>query len=154
MKARNVILLIGILVLINGCATKSQLGLEEKVITLISPTGESVKILVEVADSPGERTKGLMFREELAEEQGMLFIFDEEEMLTFWMKNTLVPLDIIFFDEAGEFVSSTMMVPCERDPCPVYQSKGEAMYALEVESGFIDIYRVGDGWLLEIPESS
>ena len=115
-------------------------------LTLLSPTGQRIELRVEVADSDEERSRGLMFREELSEGHGMLFVFDGPQMLSFWMKNTVIPLDILFFDEGGKLVSTATMEPCVTERCPIYASGGEAQFALEVPAGFVDRYGVGDGW--------
>lgn len=117
-------------------------------ITLLSPAGQHIEIQVEIADTPDERSRGLMFRTELPAERGMLFIFEEPEILSFWMKNTLLPLDILFLDGAGRIVAQATMEPCQADPCLTYTSATAARYALEVPSGFIQKYGVGQGWRL------
>ena len=95
-----------------------------------------VTLQVEVADEPAERAEGLMGRTELPEGRGMLFIFPESQNLSFWMKNTLIPLDILFFDERKKFIGWQSMEPCKIDLCKLYSSKKPATYALEVASGF------------------
>lgn len=97
-----------------------------------------IKINVEIAETEGERQQGLMFRSELEENEGMLFVFEDEQPRSFWMKNTLIPLDIIFFDKNFSVVSYVEnMEPCLEDPCPIYDSKESTKYALEVNSGFV-----------------
>ena len=104
--------------------------------------------MAEIADEPEARTHGLMFRESLGQEAGMLFVFDEEIPLSFWMKNTLIPLDVLYFDAEGNFISSATMVPCMGDPCSTYASLSPARYALEVNAGFVENHVVGEGWKL------
>lgn len=111
---------------------------------LVSKTGVDTTLQVEWAVTPQERETGLMNRTQV--DHGMLFIFDSNQQLTFWMKNTLVPLDIIFFDAHGSYVSSAHMTPCTADPCPLYSSKNAATYALEMPAGFIDREHVDAGW--------
>lgn len=125
-------------IFVAGCAKKP----ETVPLTLLSPTAQRIELMVEVADTPEERSRGLMFREELPEGQGMLFVFDRTQTLAFWMKNTLIPLDILFFDADGFFVSAATMFPCEKDPCQMYSSGMEAQYALEVPAGFIERFDV------------
>ena len=121
-------------------------SLEYETIVLEAPDGGSIMLNVEMADTPERRQQGLMHRESLDPGTGMLFAFDAEQTLNFWMKNTLIPLDIIFFDASGAFVSATSMVPCKADPCPYYASEQPSEWALEVPAGFIEKARVGEGW--------
>ena len=97
-----------------------------------------IKINAEIADDNEERTRGLMFRKILDENSGMLFVFDDEDFQTFWMKNTLIPLDIIFIDKNFRIVDIKNAAPCEKDPCSMYQSSMPAKYVLEVNSRFSD----------------
>ncbi|MFH1348674.1 MAG: DUF192 domain-containing protein [Patescibacteria group bacterium] len=139
-----------------GCSPRDVESIDEEtlkgsgmdMISLVSPNNKIRKLAVEIADTPNERIQGLMFRKELKENQGMLFVFTQPQVLSFWMKNTLIPLDIIFFDANKEFVSAMTMQPCEADPCPSYKSERAAVYALEVGEGFIERNGVARGWKL------
>ncbi len=95
-----------------------------------------IKINVEIADDNNEREKGLMLRESLDENSGMLFVFEKEEPQTFWMKNTLISLDIIFIDKNNKIIGIEKAEPCKQDPCALYRSSGPAKYILEVNAGF------------------
>jgi uncharacterized protein len=97
------------------------------------PNGEQIP--VEIADEDDEREQGLMFRKNLEENEGMLFVYDNEREMKFWMKNTLIPLDILFLDGTRTIVDIRTMAPCERDPCKLYPSALPAQYALEVNAG-------------------
>jgi|TARA_Y100000310_G_scaffold248848_1_gene254817 hypothetical protein len=97
---------------------------------------ENIKVDVEVADDLSERTQGLMFRESLNKNSGMLFIFEEEEKHAFWMKNTLIPLDMIFISEDLEIVDIKNAIPCEEENCKSYAPKEKAKYVLEVNGDF------------------
>ena len=91
---------------------------------------------VEIADTPAAREHGLMDRTSMPIDHGMLFIFPDAEPRTFWMKNTLIPLDILYFDDAQRLVSVQEDVPpCRADPCPVYPSIAPARYVLELNAG-------------------
>ena len=92
---------------------------------------------VEVATTPEERARGLMFRDELAADHGMLFIHEREEPQAYWMKNTRIPLDILYFDDARRLVSQQRDVPpCTLgDGCPPYPSDAPARYVLELNAG-------------------
>jgi uncharacterized protein len=92
---------------------------------------------VEIADDDAERARGLMFRDSLAADHGMLFIHDAEEPQSYWMKNTKIPLDILYFDHNRKLVSAQMGVPpCSAgDQCPPFPSDGPALYVLELNAG-------------------
>ena len=90
---------------------------------------------VALADSSELRGQGLMFVEDLGDLDGMLFVFEAERTGAFWMKNTLIPLDIGFFDDSGDLVGVLRMVPCEADPCRRYDVGTSYRYALEVPAG-------------------
>jgi len=94
-------------------------------------------VSVEIADDYAERQTGLMFREELEKDSGMLFVFDKEEFHSFWMKNTLIALDIIWIDENLKIVDIQYAFPCVEEPCKVYTPKEKAKYVLEVKFGFV-----------------
>ena len=108
----------------------------------------SITVHVEVARDEASREKGLMNRDHLNPDAGMLFAFDAPQILSFWMKNTLIPLDVLFFDHDGNFVSASTMEPCKNDPCPSYRSSGPATSALEVNEGFTKEHGIGRGWTL------
>ncbi|MBF0595379.1 MAG: DUF192 domain-containing protein [Candidatus Omnitrophica bacterium] len=93
----------------------------------------------EVMSTPEGREKGLMYRASLAEDQGMLFIFDEPAEYSFWMKNMSFPIDMVWLDQDKRVVHVELGVPpCEKDPCPVYSPQSKALYVLEVAAGQAD----------------
>jgi len=105
--------------------------------------------LLEIADTPAERALGLMHRESLAEDAGMLFVFPQESSLNFWMKNTLIPLDILYMDSSGVVVDIHTMVPQPGVPDSElrhYPSAAPAQYALEINAGLAELlgFAVGD----------
>ena len=91
---------------------------------------------LEIADTPEKRAQGLMFREELPEGQGMLFVFEREGVYKFWMKDTLIPLDIIWLDSEGEvvFIKDSAQ-PCGPDVCEYINPEKQAKYVLELKAG-------------------
>ncbi|BDQ04750.1 MAG: hypothetical protein KatS3mg084_0268 [Candidatus Dojkabacteria bacterium] len=100
-----------------------------------------IRILnVEIADEVHERSQGLMFRRNLENIDGMLFVFPYEANQSFWMKNTYIPLDIIFFDANKKFVHvAANAQPCgEIDAvCPTYSADVPVQYVLETQAGFL-----------------
>jgi len=105
-----------------------------------------IKINVEIADDNAEMEKGLMFREKLNENEGMLFVFEESSFQGFWMKETFIPLDIIWIDNSKEVVHIKRRVPpCEKDPCKVYKAPKIAKYVLEINSGYADTLGLMEG---------
>lgn len=109
------------------------------------------RIAVEVADDDAERARGLMFRDELPEGHGMLFLHDQEEPQAYWMKNTRIPLDILYFDHDRKLVSAQRGVPpCSLgDRCPPFPSEGPAIYVLELNAGEADALGVQPGDALD-----
>jgi uncharacterized membrane protein (UPF0127 family) len=85
----------------------------------------------EIANTSAERSRGLMHRRR-APKDGMLFVFPTRTTGGFWMKNTLVPLTIVFFDSVGKRVRKLSMTPCREDPCPVYDPGRAYRFALEL----------------------
>ena len=101
-------------------------------------TGDgTVEVQVEIADTEEERQVGLMNRGELAEDAGMVFLHETPTAGGFWMKNTLIPLTVAFWDESGEILAMIDMVPCEKDPCTIYDSGETWLGAVEVNRGFL-----------------
>jgi uncharacterized membrane protein (UPF0127 family) len=91
---------------------------------------------IEIAADNASREHGLMDRTEMAADHGMLFVFDDDLPRTFWMKNTKIPLDMLFFDADNKLVSIQHNVPpCVSDPCPGYSSGAPARYVLELNAG-------------------
>ena len=101
---------------------------------------------VEIAETKEERAKGLMFRENLEKNKGMLFIFEKEDIYPFWMKNTLMPLDIIWInkDRKVVFISEDTQ-PCKAIQCPVINPNKKALYALEINSGISNKTNLNEG---------
>ena len=91
---------------------------------------------VEIADTQGEHALGLMYRDSMPADHGMIFLFPNEAPRSFWMKNTRIPLDIMYFDKDLKLVSiSADTPPCRVSNCPSYSSKAPAQYVLELNAG-------------------
>ncbi|MCL1635459.1 DUF192 domain-containing protein [Luteimonas sp. SX5] len=123
--------------LLSGCATASDPWVEVN----------GQRYTVEIADDDAERARGLMFREEMADDRGMLFIHDRQEPLAYWMKNTKIPLDILYFDNARKLVAKQVDVPpCTLgDNCPNYPSGASARYVLELNAGQAARLKLAEG---------
>ena len=104
---------------------------------------------VEVARTDEARSQGLMFRPGLGQGKGMFFIFDDEEVYPFWMKNTLFAIDIIWLgrDKRVVYIASDAQ-PCTAEPCPLYTPSASAMYVLEIPAGDVNRYGIQPGDLL------
>ncbi|MEJ2534050.1 MAG: DUF192 domain-containing protein [Gammaproteobacteria bacterium] len=127
-RLRHVLLIVALLpALLAGCAAAEP---------AVELRGQVFK--VELALTRGEQARGLMFREELPPDRGMLFIFQREDWRSFWMKNTRIPLDILYFDDGLTLVSVAENArPCVADPCPSYPSEAPARYVLELNAGMV-----------------
>ena len=108
---------------------------------------DGIPVWVEVADRPEERRRGLMFREVLPTDEGMLFVFEREEPLSFWMKDTVIPLSIAFISGDGEIVDIQDMEPL--DDRTSHRSARPALYALEMNRGWFERHRVEVGERVE-----
>lgn len=114
----------------DGTAADPLAGFERREVAI---SGESWTVAV--AATPGERSQGLMGVTDLGDLDGMLFVFEADTDSGFWMKNTLIPLDIAFFAADGTLVDLLTMEPCTADPCPVYTPAGPYRYAVETVVG-------------------
>jgi uncharacterized protein len=132
--------------------TKTEQAPRLRTVTIHASRGEEVRVRVEIADDDFERARGLMYRTALVENRGMLFVYEEQQQtLTFWMKNTLIPLSIAFMNAEGRIVDMQNMKPLDDDP-PSYVSAKPAQYALEVNQGFFKERGVEVGDRAELPE--
>jgi len=90
---------------------------------------------LEIAQTPEARIQGLMFRDYLLENSGMLFIFQKPQIHNFWMKNTLIPLDIIWLDKNSKVIYIQTLQPCQEQTCPSYGPNQDSKYVLELNAG-------------------
>lgn len=154
MSIRASALLVAVVVLASCTADEpagdgiSDIGLDGFATTTISI--DDRKLVVAVAESPDQRSQGLMGVTDLGGLDGMLFIFQSETDGGFWMKDTLIPLDIAFFDSDGVLVNLLTMEPCAADPCPTYRPGGSYRYAVEAPAGGLEF--VVPGSRLEMVE--
>ncbi|OGC68974.1 hypothetical protein A2415_04210 [candidate division WWE3 bacterium RIFOXYC1_FULL_39_7] len=106
-----------------------------------------VEVTAEIADSPSEKMQGLMFRKTLGENEGMFFIYENEDYYSYWMKNTFIPLDLIWLDSDYTVVDiKTNAPPCLEETCPSYKPATPARYVLELNAGWSEknSLKIGD----------
>jgi hypothetical protein len=132
-----------------GAATGTTAGKPEAT-ALITTAGEDVELSIEVADDEAERARGLMLRRALPDNAGMVFLYPEPTEGSFWMKNTLIPLSIAFFDDEGTILRILDMEPCREDPCPLYTPGVAFTGALEVNRGAFARLGVLEGDQIEL----
>jgi len=109
------------------------------------------RFTVEIADTDAARERGLMFRTHLATGHGMLFVYPDAQPRYFWMKNTLIPLDILFFDARHRLINvSVDTPPCKADPCPTYASATPAKYVLELNAGAVNSLGIKTGDIFKL----
>lgn len=115
-------------------------------------TGGTV-ISLELALTPEEIGQGLMYRPHLAEDSGMLFVFRQQRVPSFWMKDTLIPLDLLFLDGQGVILEiSENAQPCAVEPCPQYIPAQAAWAVLEVNAGFATRHGLAVGDTLQFAD--
>ena len=131
-----------------SATTDAEPGTPQATLTITNSTGDEVVVPVEIADTDAERQRGLMERTALAEDAGMLFVYDREQLLSFWMRNTLIPLSIAYIGTEGRIVDIQDMQPLDETPHP---SAEPAQYALEVNQGFFEERGVEVGDEVEVP---
>jgi uncharacterized protein len=129
--------------------TSVVMGDEDKLPTTTIIINPDLKIEAELAYNDETRMKGLMFRDSLPADAGMLFIFPYMDRHSFWMKNTLIALDLIWLNERKEIVYVTTAQPCTEDPCASYGPMQKAKYVLEVNEGFAKRHSLKIGTRLE-----
>jgi hypothetical protein len=107
---------------------------------------QNIKIEAQLAQTILQQTKGLMNVKSLPENQGMLFVFLDESRKSFWMKNTYIPLDLIFISRDKKIVEiKENFEPCQQKNCPSYTSQKKVKYVLEVNGGFCQKHQIKEG---------
>jgi uncharacterized membrane protein (UPF0127 family) len=117
---------------------------------IIDTGSGDVVVHLEIADTSAERERGLMGRSELPSDSGMAFLFPQDTRAGFWMKDTLIPLSIAFYDRTGRIVRILDMTPCKEDPCPVYTPGVAYRGALEASKGAFARWGVREGDVLRV----
>ena len=149
-KRKTIVILISMLIVILALVVILILKNNEDKNENITIKFQTEEINAEIADTPEKIKNGLMYRESLGENEGMLFIFDREKETSFWMKNTLIPLDIIFLNKDKEIVNIfENAMPCKTEECELYPSVHPAKYVIEVNAGFVEKNRIEVGERVE-----
>ncbi len=127
-------------------------GAGEPLLTMVftSHSGDPIELKVEIAGTPEMRQRGLMFRDHLAENQGMLFQFQSDTQAAFWMKDTSIPLSIAFISAQGLILDIQDMLPFSTD---LHQSDQPYAFALEVNQGWFERNDIGAGNSVQLPPS-
>ena len=132
--------LVAALAFVAGCRERGP-------VAMIHGSGRAVEVSLEVADTPEERARGLMYRNSLAEDSGMLFIFDQDANQSFWMKNTLIPLDMLFIARDGTVVGiHANATPLSTANITVGKP---SRYVLEVPGGWAERHGIAAGARVE-----
>jgi len=141
---KNKFVLAALMILLTGlarAATEKEVKFPHQRMKLGSQT-----LNIEMALSEDQRERGLMFRQSLGDGAGMLFVYSHPTELSFWMKNTFIPLSIGFFNDKKELIDIQDMEPVRSEmqqDIPSYHSRGPAQYALEVNKGWFQKYKIG-----------
>ena len=110
---------------------------------------DNYAVRVEIAADEETRQQGLMYRDRLPEATGMIFLFAQPSEYPFWMKNTLIPLDMVWIDATHKIVHVAHDVPpCQADPCPSYPPHAESSSVLELAAGVAARHHLADGQVL------
>jgi uncharacterized membrane protein (UPF0127 family) len=118
------------------------------VLSITAVDGRKISVRAEIADTPASRADGLMFRRILGEDEGMIFVFEKPQMLSFWMRNTYIPLSIAYISGKGIINEIHDMKPL--DDSVLYPSARPAMYALEVKQGWFKRHNITGGCRIDI----
>ena len=140
--------MIAALLMCIACVQAGQAACRDDLVTLKGDWGEA-RFVVEVADTPDSRAQGLMFRETLPTRSGMLFVYEQPQRVAFWMKNTLIPLDMVFVDETGR----VQRVHHEAIPGDLTSIAGgsDILVVLEINGGLARRFGIGAGDVMQHP---
>ncbi|QKQ98481.1 DUF192 domain-containing protein [Candidatus Nanohaloarchaea archaeon] len=149
---RKIVFLIGLSliatgVLVSSTGDKQDASTVETVNASFAGSSGAWAVL-EIADNSSERERGLMYRKELGRHQGMLFVFKKEAPRAFWMKNTYIPLDMMFLNSDREIINIETAYPqpnTSEENLKLYRSERPAKYVIEVNAGFADNYSIEEG---------
>lgn len=127
-------------------------GFERVAATATAADGSVCELCLWLADDDDRRARGLMFVTDLGPADGMAFVYDSPRTGNFWMKNTLMPLSIAFFDADGTYLDAFDMEPCVADPCDRYRTPNDFLVAIETTQGGLDELGIGAGTVLALTD--
>jgi uncharacterized membrane protein (UPF0127 family) len=137
-------LLVSLLVGLVACSSPGSVPIQSMRVGAVV-FGGGDRLHVRIAETPAERSEGLMHVMALAPDDGMAFVFDGPVTDRFWMKDTLIPLSVAFVARDGTILSVSDMDPCTADPCPTYPPSGPYTMAVEANLGWFHDHGVGVG---------
>ena len=120
-----------------GPVPNPSLDLPQGNLTVAGSGGPKLSLHVQIAETTQSREQGLMGVKKMPDQVGMAFLFGGPTSTGFWMKDTLIPLDIAFWDSKGRIVATSTMTPCRTDACPVYQPAATYASAVEMNAGLL-----------------
>jgi len=127
-------------------------GFERVAATAVTAEGTVCELCLWLADNNDSRALGLMHATSLGDADGMLFQYGGPTSGAFWMKNTVMPLSIAFYDETGAYLDSFDMEPCTADPCPSYPTPDDFVHAIETTQGDLSEFGLTPGSLLTVTD--
>lgn len=127
-------------------------GFEQVAATATAADGTVCELCLWVAATGDQRARGLMYVTDLGGPDGMIFRYDSPHTSAFWMKNTVMPLSIAFFDQGGAYLDAFDMAPCSADPCPLYPTPENFVNAIEVPQGMLDELAIAPGSVLAVSD--
>ncbi len=150
------ILMVSLAFLWTGCSKENKTALPPEALGPLDTATfnlGSVSVEIEIAFTPQEQMQGLMFRKSMPENHGMLFVYRQPRFLDFWMKNTLIPLDIAFIREDGTIGNIEAMKPQQGklEPEERYHSRYKSLYALEMNQGWFEKQGIRAGDKIDLP---
>lgn len=128
-------------------------GYERVQATVTEPDGTVCEVCLWLADTANRRSRGLMFVTDLGAADGMAFVYPTLHSGTFWMKNTLLPLSIVFFGPTGTYLDAFDMEPCTAEPCPSYRTPDDFVVAIETRQGGLADLGIGPGSVLDLTDA-
>jgi uncharacterized membrane protein (UPF0127 family) len=120
-----------------GPVPNPSLDLPQGNLTVAGSAGPKLSLHVQIAQTARSRERGLMGVKKMPDQVGMAFLFGEPTSTGFWMKDTLIPLDIAFWDSNGRILATSTMTPCRTDSCPVYQPATTYVSSVEMNAGLL-----------------